>query len=283
MSKYPIKKNNIDFKFEENIVSSKGTRAKRMVRDIRDNSKAFFKYRGKDYNTSELCSEKMCYEIAKVLGYACAKIELAIDEKNEYGVLNYVFLKEGEEHTDIAHFINPSGKKQKDFYTLENIKQTLDGIDENLWFGFIRIMIFDALVGEQDRHEENWGISNDNGKESISPLYDNGCNLLDKFKSEQYAKKYYDEINFEKFIYKSKTQIYNSFTNKKYKHFELIEVLNNKYHEFVQKELIKLNKLNDETIEDIVNRIPDEMLTEKHKEYIIKYLKKRRNILLNIK
>jgi len=42
-------------------------------------------------------------------------------------------------------------------------------------------------------------------------------------------------------------------------------VLNNKYHEFVQKELIKLNKLNDETIEDIVNRIPDEMLTEKHK------------------
>jgi len=60
-------------------------------------------------------------------------------------------------------------------------------------------------------------------------------------------------------------------------------VLNNKYHEFVQKELIKLNKLNDETIEDIVNRIPDEMLTEKHKEYIIKYLKKRRNILLNIK
>ena len=34
MKKYPIKKCNVDFKFEGNIVSSKGTRAKRLVKDI---------------------------------------------------------------------------------------------------------------------------------------------------------------------------------------------------------------------------------------------------------
>ena len=36
-------------------------------------------------------------------------------------------------------------------------------------------------------------------------------------------------------------------------------------------------------IENIVNRIPDDLLTDKHKIYIIMYLKRRRNILLSIK
>ena len=44
-----------------------------------------------------------------------------------------------------------------------------------------------------------------------------------------------------------------------------------------------LNKLTDIIIVNIVNKIPDELLTDKHKQYIIYYLKKRRDILLNIK
>lgn len=284
MREYPIKKYNIDFIVEEGNVNTKGTRKKKIVRDKNNKSKAFFKYQGKDYITSELCSEKMCYEIAKVLGYECAKIEFAEDEKKENGILNYLFVTETIEHFDIAHYINPEGKKQKDFYTLEIIKKTLDGIGDNLWAGFIRIMIFDALVGEQDRHEENWGISYSNGRNIISPLYDNGCNLLDKFKLEAYAEKYYaDDNEFEKYINRSSSQIRIPSTNKKYKHFDLIKKLNDENHEIVQRELEKLKKLDDEAIKRIVNMVPKEMLTEKHKEYIIKYLIKRRDILLDIK
>jgi serine/threonine protein kinase HipA of HipAB toxin-antitoxin module len=43
-----------------------------------------------------------------------------------------------------------------------------------LFSGFIGIMIFDALVGETDRHEENWGILKYQDYYQISPLYDNG-------------------------------------------------------------------------------------------------------------
>ena len=49
-------------------------------------------------------------------------------------------------------------------------------------------MIFDALVGEQDRHEENWGIKKFENKYEISPLYDNGDSLLANFKNEDFAK-----------------------------------------------------------------------------------------------
>lgn len=114
-------------------------------------------------------------------------------------------------------------------------------------------MIFDALVGETDRHEENWGLTKKNNEYYISPLYDNGCSLLNKFKNEDYAQKYYqDNLLFENYILKSKTYIYKENSSKRYKHFELIEYLIEVY--------------------------PEEM----HKKYIIQYLKKRRDILLKM-
>ena len=62
----------------------------------------------------------------------------------------------------------------------------------------------------------------------------------------------------------------------------MIEYLNDKYHNIVQQEIQNLNKLTDKNIENIVNKIPDDLLTDVHKAYIIQYLKKRRNRLLEI-
>ena len=53
-----------------------------------------------------------------------------------------------------------------------------------------------------------------------------------------------------------------------------------KYSDIVIPELVNLKKLTDEIIKDIVFKIPDDLLTEKHKKYIVLYLIKRRNILL---
>jgi len=40
----------------------------------------------------------------------------------------------------------------------------------------------------------------------ISPLYDNGCNLLRNFKDESYAEEYYSgKKDFDAYIRKSKT------------------------------------------------------------------------------
>lgn len=54
------------------------------------------------------------------------------------------------------------------------------------------------------------------------------------------------------------------------------------YPFYVLPELKKLKKLSDVIIKNIVKKIPDELLTEKHKEYIIDYVIKRRNILLEM-
>lgn len=280
MEKYPIKKYNIDFHFIDINTSLKGSREKKVVKD-KFNNKAIFKYEGEGYLVSEACSEKLSYEIAKVLGYDCARIELAQDNEGRLGILNYLFVDIDDKiHMDVVVYLNKNNESRENFYTLENIKSTLDSMDTKLFEGFIRIMIFDALVGEQDRHEENWGIEIIDDSYKISPFYDNGCNLLREFKDENLAMKYYNgQKNFDSYVTRSKTYIYNDKTRKRYKHFELVNHLNKFYPKIVKNEILKLNKLNDSVISEIVNKIPDELITQKHKDFIILYIKKRRDIL----
>lgn len=208
MEKYPIKRANEDFKFLETNANAKGSRVKKFIVDS-NGDKAFFQYQGDGYLVSEACSEKMCYEIAKVLGYECAKIELAHVSEEVLGVLNYLFINIGStEHMDAVSYLNIHDVDRPNYYTISNIKKTLDSLNICLFDDFIKIMIFDALVGEQDRHEENWGIEIIDGKYKLSPLYDNGCSLLRNFKDTTYAELYYNQKkDFDAYIKKSKTII----------------------------------------------------------------------------
>ena len=123
---------------------------------------------------------------------------------------------------------------------------------------FLSIMVFDVLVGEQDRHEDNWEITCIGNNYKFSPLYDNGCSFLNEFKNEEFAEKYYfGTRNFDLYILKSKTYIYNEATHKRFKHFELIEFLYKSYSETVTKEINNLKKLTDDKIQSIVGKIPD--------------------------
>lgn len=70
MKKYSIKKAGKDFSFNQEI-NNKGSREKRVIIDNRGH-KAIFKYQMKD----RICSEKMSYEIARAIGYKCAKLNL---------------------------------------------------------------------------------------------------------------------------------------------------------------------------------------------------------------
>lgn len=210
MNKYLIKTPDKDFQFFLDSSTLKGTRAKRLAIDKKTKSMAFFKYEKDGEFNSEACSEKMSYEIAKVLDYDCAKIELARDEDGTLGVLNYLFINVGnDEHMDAASYLNINEKNRAQTYTVSNIKRTLDNIDSKLFAGFIRTMIFDALIGEQDRHEENWGITKTNNQYKYSPLYDNGVNLLKKFKNPIYLEKFSSGLkDFDAYINRSHTLIY---------------------------------------------------------------------------
>lgn len=282
MKKYYIMKLGKDFVFLHDNPIVRGSRRKMFA--INNNKElAMFKYEREDYQCSEACSEKIAYEIANILGYKCAKIDLAKDNDNKIGVLNYYFSNPKTSfHTDIIYYLNTNIDKRNEYYTISNIKKTLDIFNNNLFKEFIRIMIFDALIGEQDRHEENWGIMEQNGKYFLSPLYDNGDSLLREFQNYNTAKKYYEgKKDFDAYIYRSKTLIYKEGNKERYKHFELIDYLYKNFPNLVVPEIKNLNKLSDEKIKTILDRIPKELLIDQHKKFIIEYIIKRRNILMN--
>lgn len=87
------------------------------------------------------------------------------------------------------------------------------------------VALFDALIGNTDRHQENWGIIfyEDNSKARFSPLFDNGTSLgherfLDKISQ-------WDSNHLEKYIEKGRHHFRENRwnTESRIQHFELIE------------------------------------------------------------
>lgn len=276
-----------DFQYARDRITLTGKRTKVLV-DV-GGDKAILKYPPFNYNTSEISSEKIAYELAKELGFECARAELAQGEDGTMGILNFLFTSPPKvTHTDAGAYLKTVDSSRSSFYTLSNIKSVLDDLGDNLFCDFVRTMVFDALIGEQDRHEDNWGIlsGNGNGVLRISPLYDNGCSLVRDFADENKIAEYESgRKNFEDYINRSKTLLYKELEylvegeSMRYGHFELIDRLIKSHSELVEDVLSNITSLNDERIKSIVNRIPMQLLTECHKTYIIKYIVTRKQKL----
>ena len=281
MFKYSILKVNKDFVFWTSISNVKGSRKKRITIDKFGYKIGFFKY--EKYNCSEACSEKLSCEIAKKLRIPCANIEFARDEEGILGCISYLFVTKIDSHIDAKDLIDSSEFDRKKFCTISNIKSFLDGFGLEEFEKFIEMMVFDALIGETDRHEENWGLTKKGKEYKFSPLYDCSCNLLREFKNKEFAELFYSgKKKLEDYIKKSPTCIYKENFNGKYKHFELVEKLIKDYPEITSKKIKKLRKLTNFWVWIILARLPKEIIDYNHKKYIYKYIIMRRNFLLNM-
>ena len=267
---------------------TKGARVKRLLDDTYSQRLVFLKYCAVDRNnerrkSTELASEKIACEIAKVIGYRCADIELAKDQDGELCVLNYSFLKPDESLIEFASeaSISQNGCDRKEKYTIQGIKRILDTVDEKLYSEFIGLQVFDALIGESDRHEENWGYirSNKSGNIIFAPFYDNGDSLMHNINENRVEEYINDEAGFLRYIHKSKTKILDN-NGHKIKHFQLIDHLISENPVFLRDELQKTKRLTDDIIKDIIYGIPDEYLPQNHKDILQRYISIRRDILL---
>ena len=90
------------------------------------------------------------------------------------GVLNKWFLNKNDSFTKGSELFNrhiDNYNEQK--YNLNSAIEFTSHINDSLNY-WMKLMFFDALIGNTDRHHENWGVIND---DTLSPLYDNGISL----------------------------------------------------------------------------------------------------------
>ncbi|MDP2093947.1 MAG: HipA domain-containing protein [Hydrogenophaga sp.] len=122
-------------------------------------------------NTGEDWSEKAAAEIAKALGIRAATVELAqYGDKRGCISLNFVDVNAGEAlvHGNEILALRVTGyDKEKTFrqsdHTLENIDAAIRGLfhadrAEAILTELAGYMVLDALIGNTDRHHENWGL-----------------------------------------------------------------------------------------------------------------------------
>ncbi|MBD8589212.1 hypothetical protein IFT92_15530 [Peribacillus simplex] len=260
----------------------KGLREKVWLINPLTNESAMFKIPRE--NRGEHWAEKVCSEIANVLDLNCARVDIA--KRNDiFGCLSYFFVdnKHGYSHFDGGTFFpfDYDDEKNKG-YNVQLISKVLN--EQSISFGeFLFVIVFDALVANGDRHQDNWGITRHDIEDEkfISPLYDNSACLGRELNGTTLSEYCTSNDKLLRYIYKGRSKIgWNEKMQEN--HFQLVRRIY-KDHPLRMKFLIqRLNSLSDEIIDGIVNKIPNNITTVMQNEFIKMFLKKRRDILLRI-
>lgn len=149
-----------------------GTREKSIVQNPDTGDKYFFKTSlvkaGKEY-VHEFWSEIIASEVGKCLGFNLLRYDIAFC-KDRIGCISKSMVTEGvNKLTEGVNYLvgydnsyDPKTKESRKEYSFQRIKDTLDYFKlGNYIEDIIKIIIFDSIIGNSDRHQENWGIITD--------------------------------------------------------------------------------------------------------------------------
>lgn len=152
--------------------STGGTRAKKIYLRTGDDMYFFFKGSKELEDGSlryplEYWSEIASSKIGQWLGFNMLDYNIGYDEssKQQIGCLSKTMLEDHEdslsEGIEYLRGFKPRymPEKDKDDYTFKFIQKALEkfGLESHLE-SFVEMLIFDALIGNSDRHQENWGF-----------------------------------------------------------------------------------------------------------------------------
>lgn len=262
----------------------------------------WFKYVKKTYqkndkkneiSTYENISEKIAELIASELKIKSAKIDIGT-YYGDIGCLSYNILKDKQTMSEGVSYISRKYPKYDvttgidmetgQYYCLEMILNSLS--TNELKRDFFKIMIFDFIIGNSDRHSNNWAIiKTKDTQECFAPLYDNGsslCALINEHEIANYLSK--DKLKLSSLVdSKSKTLVrINGNVKKIPTHKEVLQYLHDNYYENTRQFAeIAILKLNTEKIEEILYQV-NKYISQRRYELLKRYLIEKMKILKEI-
>lgn len=158
----------------------------------------------------------------------------------------------------------------------------VEGLEEHFWDMFV----VDALIGNGDRNNGNWGVLEDTGKISIAPVYDNGNAFRNKASDRQLQKTLLNPEAMRDSAYRIQGCYFEDEDgNKINPHKYIVEMKNAKCNEAILRTVPRMEL---SVWKDIIYEIPNEwegwkIISDIQKEYYFKVMEMRyQEILLPV-
>ncbi len=270
---------------------SMGTKAKFWYRKTEDgiDSEWLFKYPRP--NTGEHWAEKIAAEVAEALSIPHARVELAVFE-GERGTATESFARDrrGLFHGNQLLGLTVLGydlekKYRQSYHTLQNILNVFQSIvfavsegpseeeyrAENAEAQFAEYLILDAVIGNTDRHHENWGMlrewTGDDWQIRLAPSFDHASSLGRELTVER-REALITEGRIWSYIGRASGGIYVSEEESRGPGpLQLVRIACKDYPGLFLPGLAKLSTLGVDNILNIVGQVPDDWMTTLQREF----------------
>ena len=250
--------------------------------------------------TYEYLSEHLAYRIGQAIDVSTAKVDVGMYD-SRIGSLSYLVNGPNEELREGAWFIlgkhpNYSVEKLYDpdrqkYYSVEHIFEVIDEeIIRNYW---IKMMFFDFLIGNSDRHQNNWAYLlpiEDKGKRIIRvrpcPLYDNGSSLCCYINDLQVMEYLGKDMRRMKALVDSKSRSairIDPSTKKNPPHSDVVRYLFNNFPESEKIASQIIMKLQPAIIDSLINSYSSNLLSDNRKKLLKIFLHGKIDLLIELR
>ncbi|MGD9212289.1 MAG: hypothetical protein PVI90_16025 [Desulfobacteraceae bacterium] len=266
-----------------------------------DEKKLFKKGRS---GTGENWSEKVASELANLLQLPHVHYDFACC-KNELGVVSNNFvpkkgrLVHGNELLAQIDKTYPVSQCHKEPYTISTVisaiqqesakvplsSPPLKDIDSAVDV-FVGYLLLDAWIGNQDRHDQNWGLIyiEENSEVYLTPTFDHASSL-GRNENDQRRKQLLESTdnkrNIENYVKRARSPFYNC--NKPPKRLKTIDAFIKAATLRPKAGMIWLNQLDqtqDIDLTNIMHRIPNELISKESIDFAVKMLNLNKKRLL---
>ena len=232
-------------------------------------------------------AEKIAAEVAGLLEIPCARVELAMFQGAQGSATesltghNRVLIHGNEV---LSRALPDYDSRERNFHsvdhTLENIHLALDRTfeDANDAKGQLaQYLVLDALIGNTDRHSENWGtlLSEDADRrvESLSPSYDHGSSLGRELMDERRERLLTDD-RIGWYVERGRGQIYwDSAGRRGPSPLELVRMAVPRNPDLFRAAISKLGNLDELALRQIVDLIPEDWMTPAAKTFAFELMR----------
>ena len=154
---------------EQNWYSTGGTRDKKVYLNPDDNELYYFKKsfkKGQRDFRYEFWSEIIASELGKNLGFDVLDYHIAYSDDDIGCISKSMISQDNEELVEGGKYLqaydntfNPDDRKLRHQYTFQLIVGALKSLSLEQYFeNLVEIIVFDAIIGNSDRHQENWAL-----------------------------------------------------------------------------------------------------------------------------